>query len=210
MAKGKRIMETTPLCDITYKYGSDKCPQLCHSYTPIYYEIFKDRRESVKKVLELGIGAWKNMGDATTVYDKGLDRYYHKGASLLTWREFFPNAQIYGADIVPEAMMVADRIQTFIVDERFPEQLANLIKQTGSDIDFFIDDGAHTKWAQINACRWIKPLLKKDVVYVIEDVKYPDTVISALDHEGYNCQAFNSRATKPRSKRDNLIIVTDK
>ena len=61
------------------KYGADKWGK--HHYTPVYYEMFKDRRDSVKKVVEIGTG---------------------EGASIAMWNDFFPNAQIYGADIDPK------------------------------------------------------------------------------------------------------------
>jgi len=51
----------TPLCDIAFKYGTDKCPQLGHSYTPFYYDLLKDKRETIKKVLEFGIGGPETM-----------------------------------------------------------------------------------------------------------------------------------------------------
>lgn len=46
------IGDMTELCELAYKYGTDKCPQIKHFYTPYYYKLFKDRRLSVKKVLE--------------------------------------------------------------------------------------------------------------------------------------------------------------
>ena len=35
-------MNTTELCDIAFKYGVDKCPQINHAFTPFYYNLFKD------------------------------------------------------------------------------------------------------------------------------------------------------------------------
>src|SRR4030042_54082 len=56
----------TPLCDIARKYGTDKSPYITdrvwgHSYTPVYYEMFKDKTDSIKKVLEIGVGAKSSM-----------------------------------------------------------------------------------------------------------------------------------------------------
>ena len=46
----------TELCELFYKYKSDKCPKILHSYSPKYYEILKDYKESFKYILEIGVG----------------------------------------------------------------------------------------------------------------------------------------------------------
>lgn len=166
-------VKLTELCKIAYKYGTDKCPQLKHSYTPYYYDLFKDKRKKIKKVLEMGIGGNTHDWSKTDwIYDPKLNRNYHKGASLYMWRDFFPNAQIYGADNAPETIFQDKRIKTFLCDERKKEDIENLVKQTGSDIDLFIDDGSHYWKNQAFLARTILPLLDKGVIYIIEDVEY--------------------------------------
>ena len=39
------------------------------------------------------------------------------GASLRVWRDFFPNAKIYGGDIDKETLFIEDRISTYYVDQ---------------------------------------------------------------------------------------------
>lgn len=173
-------IKTTPLCRIAYKYGTDKCPQIKHCYTPFYYEMFSAKREKVKKVLELGIGRFRNMQDKEWVYDEILKRTYHKGASLKMWRDFFPNAMIYGADVRPETMFGDNRIKTFLCDERKKEDLVALIKETGSDIDLVIDDASHKVDDQIFASSTILPLLNTGATYIIEDVGHSKKISRAL------------------------------
>lgn len=175
----------TELCRLAYKYGTDKCPQLKHSYTPFYYELWKDKRNKIKKVLEIGIGHFKGMRQIEATYDPGLNRQLHRGASLYMWRDFFPHAQIYGADIRPETMFEDERITTFLCDERKKEDLVRLIENTGADIDIFVDDGSHNLSDQIFACQTLMPLLKKNVIYIVEDVVWTRKLIASL--EGYNC-----------------------
>jgi len=112
----------TPLCRLAYEYGTDKCPQMGHTYTPYYYQLFKDRRQTVRKVLEVGIGS-----PSTMKHVKG----YKIGASLFMWREFFPKAQIYGVDILQETIFEADRIKTFLLNERDKPGLRRLVKEFG-------------------------------------------------------------------------------
>lgn len=187
----------TELCKIAYRYGTDKCPEIFHSYTPFYYELLKNKRQSIKKVLELGVGYLETMP---------WNSRYKTGASLYMWRDFFPNAQIYGADILPKVMFKDERIETFLCDETKKEDLKKLIENTGSDIDLFIDDGSHAKEDQIFACLNLMPLLKKDVIYIIEDVEFPIKVTDALGK--YVSQTVKFR-TGHRSD-DTLIIVKNK
>ena len=105
---GGLIMEYTELCKIAYKYKTDKCPQVKHVYTPVYYNMFNDIRNDVKKVFEMGI-----LG----------------GASLRMWRDYFPNATIYGADILKDYTFKEDRIETFVCDETKKRDVKNLIKK---------------------------------------------------------------------------------
>ena len=193
----------TPLCELAYKYKTDKCPQIAHSYTPFYYELFKDRRESIKKVLELGIGY-------LTV--KNIVEGYVVGASLFMWRDFFPNAQIYGADIVPTSLISGDRIESFFCDETKKEDLEALIEKTGSDIDIFIDDGSHIKEDQIFTAKTLMPLLKKDVIYIIEDARFDGTIRRELSE--YDCEMAPLSPIRKEDYRhthnNKIVIVKNK
>ena len=111
------------LSKLAFKYGTDKTPEIKHPYTPFYYELLKDKRKTIKTVLELGIGTYDTMQHVRVVYDPRLKRDYHRGASLKMWRDFFPNAQIYGADISKEAMFKGKRITTLLCDETKKEDL---------------------------------------------------------------------------------------
>lgn len=164
---------TTELCKLAYKYGTDKCPQIKHSYTPFYYELLKNRRRSIKKVLEIGIGPYKGR------------RYNKSGASLYMWRDFFPSAQIYGADNRPQTLFEDARIKTYLCDERIKDDLVKLIGNIGSDIDIFVDDGSHELRDQIFTCLTLMPLLQKNVIYIIEDVTFSKKLVKALNE--YEC-----------------------
>jgi len=190
---------------LAYKYGTDKCPQLKHDYTTYYYEMFKDRRNEIKKVLEMGIGYYETMKHVEIKYDDKLKRHYHRGASLKMWRDFFPDAQIYGADIMPETMFEDERIKTFLCDETKKGDIENLVKQTGSDIDFFVDDGSHRYPHQIFLAKTILPLLKDDVIYIIEDTEFTRKISSALSD--YDCEVVGF---SPKKFRNNKLVVVRK
>jgi hypothetical protein len=176
----------TPLCNLGYKYGTDKCPQIKHAYTPFYYHLLKSKRETLKKVLELGIGKKRrNAHIPEIVYEQGIKRYLERGGSLYMWQDFFPNAQIYGADNNPATIFSDDRITTYLVDERKTQDLQKLIDHTGRDIDVVIDDASHRVDDQIFSAQTLLPLLQDDVVYIIEDVSHSKLIMRALGDQ-YN------------------------
>jgi len=189
----------TELCELAEKYGADKCPQIGHQYTPFYYELFKDKRNDIKKVFEFGVG---NMRQYKFIPN------YTVGASLHMWRDFFPNAQIYGGDIVPESVFKDERLETFLCDERDKEQVIELIKKVGEDIDIFIDDASHHVHDQRFLCETVMPLLKKDVIYIIEDTRRHRMLAKQLPQ--YDCVGAKLLPNTRIKHCDGLLIVTHK
>ncbi len=190
-------IKETPLCELAYKYKTDKCLKIRHDYTPIYYQFLKNKRLSVKKVLEMGVGFQETMPSISD---------YQVGASLRMWREFFPNAQIYGADIDPRGMFKEDRIETFLCDQSKEDSLRSLIEKTGADIDVFIDDGSHISQHQITTIKTLMPLFKKDVFYAVEDVI--KTVTIPRKFPQYDFEVF--RPLSNHGVADALLVVKHK
>jgi len=182
----------TPLCELAFKHKTDKCPQIFHSYTPEYYRILKGK--NFKKVLELGIGSLVTMKHV---------KDYQIGASLMMWRDFFPEAQIYGVDNDPSTMIQRERIMTFLSDTTNSEDMKELIKTIGSDIDLVIDDGPHYTGCQIGTARTLLPLLKKEVIYIIEDCRNPERIKRSLPE--YNCEILKLGG---KMRDDNLVVIT--
>lgn len=206
------LIKYDELSELAFKYGTDKCPQILHSYTPYYYNLFKDRKYTIKKVVEMGIGYWEMMKYSDEyVHDKQLNRRYEKGASLKMWRDFFPNAQIYGADKKAEVMFEDERIKTIICDERKEKHLRYLISQTGSDVDLFIDDGSHNPYNQIFMCRVLMPLIQKGITYIIEDVgiNSEDIVMNGLKDYDLDFPHLKRQVIRPH-RHVRLLVVRHK
>lgn len=187
------------LSQLAFKYGSDKCPEISRFYTDFCFESFKDRRYSIHKLLEIGVGYKELM--------KGCPNYTD-GASLFMWRDFFPNAQIYGVDIKKDLVFTDDRIETFYCNQSDSIGLTKLIDKIGSDIDIVIDDGSHKAKDIIISCQTLMPLLNKDVIYIIEDTnsRRADEVVENL--KNYNCHKVRRSIIK--FSDDRLIVVTNK
>ena len=129
------------LCELMAKYGSDKgslSHNGRHNYTAFYYEMFKDVRNEALNIFELGLGT-NNIDVFSNMGPDGKP-----GASLRAWREFFPNAQIYGGDIDVRILFQEERIKTYYCDQRTPDTIKDM--WTNPDLndltfDIIIDDG---------------------------------------------------------------------
>jgi len=169
--------------ELGIKYGTDKIGK--HNYLPVYYDLFKNKRNKVKKVLEIGVG---------------------EGAGLRMFRDFFPNAIIYGADNDPKRVFVDPPIQVFKCDQTEIDDLISLINKTGCDIDLVIDDGSHRPSDQIFTCKELLPSLDRGVIYVIEDVaeNIVDKEVRVFAHN-HKCYVEDKKVGKRYD--DRLIII---
>ena len=151
--------------ELCVKYGTDKTPEIGHTYAPIYDKLFKDLK--VESVLEIGIG-----------YKGLMERYvpqYQPGASLRVWRDFFPNAQIYGIDNHIEAMLDEPRMTTYHGDSTDSDWVRSM---NFPKFDIIIDDGSHEHHDQLKTAQLFLPHAKQ--MYFIEDVSWPTHLMKAL------------------------------
>lgn len=145
------------------KYHSDKSK--IHNYHLIYGSLFK-KRNKVKKVLEIGMGT--NNEDIVS----NMGRHGKPGASLRAFRDFFLNANIYGADIDKEILIKEKRIKSFYVDQTNIKTLKKLFKKIGNNFDLVIDDGLHVSNANINVIMSSLQFIKKNGYLIIEDIPF--------------------------------------
>lgn len=182
----------TELCELAKKWGTDK---LNHDYTPYYHELFKDRRQTTKKVLEIGIGNADDMGP----------EYHTTGASLFMWEEYFPNADIYALDIDPATLINKGRIHSFQCNQAGEASLKRAATLVGNDFDLIVDDGSHVPRHQNMTARIFVPLLASDGIYIIEDVWWaPGTQFGPDEFQfKYEQKVFNGRTIGD----DRLIVI---
>ena len=158
------------LDELSKHYKLDKnAASGCHNYIPGYTALFEDVRFKVKRVLEIGIGSIEN-GQMGGVIKDG----YRTGNSLKCWRDYFPNATIYGIDIFPHPELNEDRICTFVADQSNTAQLERVMGLVGGELDIIIDDGSHEGRHQAISFVFLQKYLTQDGIYVIEDVQPPN------------------------------------
>lgn len=145
------------------KYLTDKFTG--HKYLDTYNEVLSSRKDSTKNVLEIGVSA---------------------GGSILLWRDFFQNANIYGIDI-------DDKPQSLINDSM---TRISFIKQNAYDVNFvqsnfidknirfdlIVDDGPHSLESMKFFAEHYSRILNNGGVLVIEDIPSIDWCPQIINH----------------------------
>ena len=145
------------------KHGSDKAS--AHDYYRVYGSILGRRRLEPLNILEIGLGT-NNIDIPSNMGPSG-----RPGASLRAFRDWAPNAQIYGADVDRRILFSEDRIQTEWVDQTDPDSLAALrAKFANRTFDLIIDDGLHLPHANMNTITYLLPLMSERGTFVVEDI----------------------------------------
>ncbi len=151
------------LTELANKYASDKGNQYAcaHYYTRHYAQLFDDRRENIQAVLEIGL----NLS------------HRFDCASLRMWLDYFPNAHIYGIDIIPQSFS-HKRVTTFVGDQRDAAFLESYSRRFSAFFDIIIDDATHVPRDQQVTFVKLFHALKPGGIYIIEDMGY--------DHQFYD------------------------
>jgi hypothetical protein len=150
------------------KYGSDKARP--NNYTPVYSALFKDRCDQPLRIFELGLGS--NNPDAPS----NMGVFGVPGASHRGWRELFPHALVYGADIDRTILFQEDRIKTFYCDQLDRSSISELWSRPDlqGGVDIIIEDGLHTFEANISFLEGSLDHLRPGGIYVTEDIMRHD------------------------------------
>lgn len=143
------------------QYGSDKAQP--HNYHHLYGAILSNP-SAIANVLEIGLGT----NNEDVVSNMGQDG--RPGASLRAFRDFLPNARIFGADIDERILFREDRIETFHVDQTDLHSIDLLGKSLQVDFDLIIDDGLHSPNANLATMILGLPKLKRGGYLIIEDI----------------------------------------
>ncbi len=207
--------ESTRLCEIMGRNKSDKGSSdintSWHNYTTFYYSIFNRLSEKPLRVFELGLGT-NNINLASNMGRDG-----RPGASLYGWQEFFPNAQIFGADIDRDILFNTDRIKTFYCDQTNPESIKTMWNETDlhSNFDIIIEDGLHTFNA--NVCFFENSIHKLNPggYFIIEDIIYNEedlfvNKIKEWENQYKDCSFKLLNIPSFRNNTDNTLVVVYK
>jgi hypothetical protein len=159
------VSTPTKMCRVMTSYGSDKGTR-SHNYTTIYSVLFEGRQEQPLRIFELGLGT----NNPNLPGSMGVDGI--PGASLRGWRELFPHAHVYGADVDRSILFQEDRIKTFYCDQCDAVSIRELWSHAdlGGGMDIIVEDGMHTFEANISFLEGSLEHLLPGGIYIIEDI----------------------------------------
>tara|TARA_Y100001970_G_scaffold241294_1_gene304754 strand:+ start:428 stop:1138 length:711 start_codon:yes stop_codon:yes gene_type:complete len=200
------LKSNSKLTNLMNLYGSDKGGKNNqHNYSEYYSELFFHKRMKIKYFLEIGLGT----NDASKASNMGANGV--PLASLKAWKDYFPNAKIFGADIDKNILKDEDRINTFYVDQTNPKTIKEMFDTIGvNKFDIILEDGLHQFEANITFFENSIKYLSKNGTYIIEDVYYKDQIKFAnyFNKSGYNFSIVNIFHNK--NIANNCVIIIRK
>ena len=161
-------------------HGSDK--DRGHGYGGYYEALLASDRDKMRAMLEVGIGTMNPQAHSNMCCAGGPG--YKPGASLRAWRDWLPNATIYGMDVAPDTMFSGeDRIETILCDSANGVAVRNALSGRGLSFDLIVDDGAHQVEPQVQTFVNLAPFLNAGGRYVIEDIEDRNALVARLATE---------------------------
>jgi len=157
------LNNSSELCEIGKKYDTDKSSQRnnvtnqrhCHPYTLFYDGLFRNKKESSLKIAELGILS---------------------GSSLLMWKEYFKNSEIYGFEYDNDLInnfkqnFNNDRITIANIDVTNKDNIVKSFDKLNILYDIIIEDTTHQFEDQIRVIENTYQYLKPGGIMIIEDI----------------------------------------
>ena len=170
------MMKDTMLNKIYQKHGTDKYDHgFGNFYDPYFSEL--NERKPYHKYLELGI---------------------YEGKSLSAYKEFCKDAEIFGIDILTDAVNAGyERVPEghfFLCNLDDEEQLNSCIrvfKTLNFKFDVILDDCSHTWKQQYTNMLTFEQLLDKDGYYILEDL-HTSTYMKDSFNNLDDCELFNN------------------
>lgn len=147
----KKTMKTVKLKDIARKHKPVK--MYLRTFLEKYEETFEPIRREKLKILEIGVGGYKNP-------EKG-------GGSLRMWAEYFENSHIIGVDVNNKNLDLPSNV-TFQKGSQVDLGFLDRIVSEYGPFDIVIDDAAHVTNMTVKT---IEALWEHTVMYyIVEDL----------------------------------------
>lgn len=140
-----------------------------HAYADIYELMLQHRTVEPLRVLELGLSPCELQAETAGAYTV---------PSLAMWREFLPNASIWGFDTEDFSRLpLLPGVTVIRGDIECEHDVARLIETTGGGFDVIIDSGCHGARHQQSALGFLFAHLNAGGLYFIENLhRQPDQV----------------------------------
>ena len=201
------------ISDLLLKYITDKN----HGTIKNIYNNLDDRIVIENAESPIGHTYGKSYQDIFDNFDKDSEINFmeigiQRGGSVMAWREYFPNANIYGIDIVDTILPEYRRddvtyIFKDINDPSVKEQLKDI------EFDIIIDDGSHRLWDITPMVKTYLTQLRKGGFMIIEDCLQGEQYFKAIQEivpEGHLVEPRDLRHEIPNGGYNYLIVIQKK
>jgi hypothetical protein len=182
------------LLDLVDNSRTDK--NTCHSYLDLYQELLKNKRETAKNVLEIGV---------------------HKGGSIKLWYDYFPNANIYGLDILKikdiwSEIRNKDRIMLGCFDAYKEDFVTNHFLNKNIKFDFMLDDGPHTLESMKKFIQLYTQLMTDNGILIIESLQSFEWIEILKNEVPENLKQFIKvyDLREIKNRYDDIVFTIDK
>lgn len=157
----------TKTCMAMDKHGSNKNHRQYVIYCPFYDALFAD--VNPQAILEFGIGSQGNVPFTMS------GQPCQVGGSIRAWRELFPDAQIFAADLDRDVLFNEEHIRSYFIDALGPPTIKDMWAELKSDfpdisVEIIVDDAHHSADANLNLLNGSIEYLAKNGWYAIEDI----------------------------------------
>jgi len=173
----------------TLEISDNPEPMIGHTYGISYDEIFENyEKNSEINLLEIGI---------------------QRGGSLLAWKDYFKNANIYGIDIKDSILPEYRRSDfTYIINDIKDISIKEQLKDVMFDI--IIDDGSHYLNDVLFVVDNYLDKINKGGCLIIEDAQQPEYWVNEIRNrisDDFELSTRDLRKDTPYSSGDNFLIV---
>jgi hypothetical protein len=180
-------------------FKSDK--SFSHSYHKVYGFYFgRINRYKKLKILEIGLGSNNSK------IPSFMSLEHKPGSSLRAFKNFFPKAEIFGADIDKDILFKEERIKTSFVDQLDFDSFFKMHENFNfPEYDIIIEDGLHSFSSSLNTLIFALQKIKNDELIFLEDLSNPNNewgiITYLLTQAGYYGKLIES---------DGLMLVVSK
>ncbi len=128
----------------------------------------------------------------------------YEGLSLLMWKDYLPNANIFGVDITDQFIMHDLSSCNVIIDDATSIGFSHRFDD--HSLDYIIDDGSHSLLDQLNSLAYLFQKLKSGGIYFIEDVPIQNisTLLEHLSSCKYNYEVHMGNIA---TRFDDILVI---
>jgi cephalosporin hydroxylase len=149
----------------------------------VYEELFANIRHSTRRVLEIGVEG---------------------GGSLMMWKEYFPNATVWGVDTKTCPQIEGKERLEFVHGDAYSPEVASSLP---SGFDVIIEDGPHTLESITFVVEEYSGKLNSGGIMVLEDFQDSNwtNIIRRSVPDGFKAEVMDLRRVKGRY--DDIVMI---